>query len=178
MVSLRTSTSRGPKRLRLAAVAATAAIAGAALAGTVASNAGASTNAPSKPTLVDVVSVVANGNSTASHVALRKGVKYTIRVTGTLSVSHSGTIGDAEYAVLSNGTIQDNCAGSPATDIGVGINTPGALTQKQPVAWGAYASSHIYETGWVGAGAAIRFNYHDCLSSDNRGHVVARIYAG
>jgi len=163
---------------RITKVLAASGLAGALLASVIAVSAQASSPAATQPTLVDVVSVVANGNTTTSHIALRNGVKYTIRVSGTLTLSHTATIGDAEYGVLSNGTVQDKCASSPQTDLGVGINTPGATTQKHPIAWGAYASNHVYETGWVGAGAPIHFNYHDCLSSDNSGHVVARIYAG
>jgi hypothetical protein len=167
--------TRGRTTRRRAAVVLALGLSGLAFAGVGTANASVHTSSTS-PVLLDAVSVFAGGRSTTSHVSLQSGVKYTIRISGTLSLSHTGTIGDAEYGVLSDGTLQDVCASSPHTDLGVGINSPGATSQKTPVAWGAYSSHHVYSTGWVGAGAPVTFNYHDCNSSDNSGHVVARIY--
>jgi hypothetical protein len=170
----RNSTARGRSARRRCAVVLALGLTGLAFAGTGANASGHTT--ASSPLLLDTVSVFGGGGSTTSHVSLQSGVKYTIKISGTLSLSHTGTIGDAEYGVLSDGTLQDVCASSPHTDLGVGINSPGATTQKNPVAWGAYSSTHTYSTGWVGSGAPVHFNYHDCNPSDNSGHVVARIY--
>jgi len=158
-------------------------VAAMALAGAVLATAGSAgalsrgTAGPTSPVLVDTIKVMANGHTSTSDISLLTGVKYTITISGTASLSTTGTIGDAEYAVLPGGTVQDLCAQVPATDIGVGINSTNPLAQKNPVAWGAYSSTHHYSIGRVGTGAPIKFTYHDCIPSDNSGSVTAKIYA-
>jgi hypothetical protein len=131
-------------------------------------------------TLLETITVPVNGSSAVSNIALASEVTYKLRASGTFIVGGPGDhLADAEYADFSNPptSLQDRCgAPLPATDLGIGVNDPNlSATSKVPF-WGDFAPDHVYTIDFVGQGALISLNYHDCSYDDNSGALMVEIF--
>jgi hypothetical protein len=123
------------------------------------------------PVTLDVLSVPSSGASVTTTAILQSGVKYTVRASGTIKVNNgSPPLGDAEYAF---DPLIDGCT-TNGLDLGIDIDNPTA-SGKKLVSWGSYQPSHVYEIPFVGKGAAISFNYHDCGYADNSGSFTVEV---
>jgi hypothetical protein len=74
--------------------------------------------------------------------------------------------------------VWNNCGNdSTATDFGIAINDASNGHAKSP-AWGEFSQAHVYTANFVGTGAPISLNYHDCISDDNEGTLRLEIFIG
>jgi hypothetical protein len=131
--------------------------------------------AVTSPVLLESLTVPTDGSSVTSRTVLTNNVKYTLVAKGTFAIT-AGTTHNADAEYRYDALFQDDCPTSPPVDIGMSINVTSQAKQKQPVSWGAYSTSHKYETGWLGKGATIKANYHDCNLGDNHGKLTLEIW--
>ena len=137
--------------------------------------------------LEEILLVPVTGRSVSSQTTLLQGTRYKLRARGAATVRAPGIfgsiypLGDAEYAFGYTGfpfffTSIDHCF-QPFTGpaIGLAINQPQPGTQKNPN-WGGYNSAHVYTIDFVGLGAAINLNYHDCTYAGSRGVITVEIF--
>ena len=133
---------------------------------------------PGLTLLESLVVPVTLGSSVTSTTTLAQDVTYRLRASGTFFIGGPG-FADAEYAFnTSFSQVLDHCFNSPdATDLGIAVNDPlqTRLVRKQPV-WGSFQQSHVYTTDFVGLGAPIMLNYHDCGHADNSGSLKVEIF--
>ncbi len=121
---------------------------------------------------METVTVPCSGAATLSTTSLQAGVTYVLRASGTCTIGYvlpPTPDTDAEYAFNpANPSIPgwDSCPGS--TNLGIGIDDAILDGTKTPN-WGAYSPTHVYTIGFVGKGAPISVNYHDCVLRDNVG---------
>lgn len=131
-------------------------------------------------TVVETLTVPTNGGSVTSSTILSPGVTYELKASGTFHIGCGDDTGaDAEYADCPGYGPIDNCNADPAgTDLGIGVDDSDVSRagRKQPF-WGPFDPSHVYTIDWVGAGAAISLNYHDCFIPDNAGVLTVEILA-
>lgn len=124
-----------------------------------------------------VFSSTVRAGGVVSRTTLVSGTTYKIRASGTFVIGGPG-FGDAEYAfdVLNQNEI-NNCFGLlTGTDIGIGIDDTVNDSSKLPF-WGPFDPSHVYTIDFVGLGARIELNYHDCAYGDNSGSLTVEIFA-
>jgi len=121
------------------------------------------------------VLVPTSGSSVTAVLPLDRGVGYKLRASGTASVSGPG-LGDAEYAFDNAfSTVFDTCNNAPAgVDLGIGVNDTTNSNHKFPH-WGDFNPAHVYTIDFVGAGAPIGLNYHDCDYAHNSGQMTVDI---
>jgi photosystem II stability/assembly factor-like uncharacterized protein len=137
--------------------------------------------------LQEILLVPVTGGSVSSQTTLLQGTHYKLRARGSAIVRVPGIFGaiypfgDAEYAFGRTGfpfffTSIDHCF-EPFTgvDVGLAINQPQSGNDKQP-SWGGYNSAHVYTIDFVGLGAPINLNYHDCTYAGSRGVVTVEIF--
>lgn len=127
--------------------------------------------------VLETIAVPSDGSSVSSSTSLASGTTYWIRASGAMVI---GTIcshpdADAEYYCFSQGAPTDICAGfGPTVDNGIGINDSTNDSAKFPF-WGLYNPAHVYTIAFVGLGAPIALNYHDCVYGDNSGSLTVEI---
>lgn len=125
----------------------------------------------------ETISVPVDGHSVTSEMTLQSGRLYLLRAAGTFYIGAYPSVGDAEYAYdPASGHIQLHCANDPSqTELGIGVNDSVPDSNKFPH-WGPFNQSHVYVIGFVGKGAPITLNYHDCNYADNTGALSVAIY--
>ena len=169
---------------RVVAATAVAALAGALIAGSAGGHAGTDdSEPPSGHVLLDTVVVPVNTVSAVSSMAtLASGVTYRLRATGTAEVGSGlgNPDADAEYAFNPDHSTSFDlvCAGLESTDLGIGVDDTALDAFKSPK-WGPLSATHRYETNFVGKGARIRLNFHECPNSydDNFGALTVHVFA-
>ena len=128
--------------------------------------------APLSWTVVDTLTVPADGSDVVSTFVLQNGVGYRLRASGTCIV-RQGDEGDAEwYDFTDPKTLDTNLT----IDVGIGIDDPIVDGTKTPD-WGPYTASHVYEVEFAGKGAPITANYHDPVYSNNSGELTVEVLA-
>jgi len=136
--------------------------------------------------LQEIVFVAVTGTSVSSQTTLLQGVHYKLRARGSATVRVRALFGltvpsgDAEYGFgaawpFFSATIDRCFAPFPGPDVGLAINQPALANAKQPH-WGAYNSAHVYTIDFVGLGAPINLNYHNCTSAGSRGVITVEIF--
>lgn len=144
------------------------------------------TSPPDGFVLVETIPVPRSGNVKTSTTVLQAGVTYKLRASGTITVSVGNPcpFADAEYERF-DASGADSCGlfgdlAFDGTDTGIGINDTVLDGAKAPK-WGPYTTSHEYTIDFVGLGAAITVNYHDCpgCTGDNTGpnSLIVEIFA-
>lgn len=132
--------------------------------------------APTKYT--EIIQVPVDGTLVTTKTVLKRGVLYSIQVSGTAIVGGpAGGIGDAEYFAFSrSGGPLNSCALSPTKnlDVGLSIDDGGSGGNKSPN-WGKYNPVHLYKTTVIGSGLPMKFKYRDCDYSDNQGSLTVQI---
>jgi hypothetical protein len=123
--------------------------------------------------VLETIAVPSTGSAVLSSTSLASGTTYWIRASGAMSI---GTVcsqpdADAEYYCFDQGGPTDICLG---VDNGVGINDSTNDGDKFP-SWGLYNPAHIYTVTFVGLGAPVALNYHDCVYGDNSGSITVEI---
>lgn len=132
---------------------------------------GGSGGAPSW-TVVEELTVLANGSDVESSTVLQNGVTYHLRASGTLNMNTTQNwIADAEYYNFASPI--DTVSG---VDIGLGVDDPTVDATRTPK-WGEYRNDHTYEIDFVGEGATITANFHDGVTYDNTGSLTLEILA-
>jgi hypothetical protein len=132
-----------------------------------------SPSSPSSVTL-EVLSVPGDGRIVLSRTSLERGVTYMLRASGMLPIGGAG-YGDAEYNFdIGAATGLDSCQVGDPVDIGIGVNDAVNSGRKFP-SWGPYNSAHVYTVQFVGLGAPVALNYHDCAYQDNSGSLTVEI---
>lgn len=126
------------------------------------------------PEQLEILAVPADGSEVVSTTALRVGVAYELRVSGTFYIA-GGTdpYGDADYWDFAAGA-KDKCDDG-FTDAGLAIDDPTVDGDKQPH-WGPYDASHRYQLGFVGKGAPIAATIHDAAPGNNTGMLTLEIW--
>jgi hypothetical protein len=129
---------------------------------------------------VETLVVPTNGSSATSVMTLESGALYKIRASGTFHIGGGGdSTGDAEYADFGEipTSVIDNCGDSTSgVDLGLGINDAVNDSLKSPK-WGPFSADHVYTVDFVGLGAPVTLNYHDCNYEDNVGFLTVEILA-
>ena len=127
--------------------------------------------------LVETISVPAGGGVVRSTTALRAGVTYKLRASGTFPVS-TFALGDAEYIFSPDKSfVMNHCPiGSSHVDIGISVNDAVPSPTRRPF-WGPFNHAHEYTAEFVGAGAPIELNYHACHWDRNSGALKVEIFA-
>jgi hypothetical protein len=124
-------------------------------------------------TVLESIIVPVGGISVTSTTVLEPGVTYQLRASGTFSIGGPGDgLADTEYQnfLAPSGM----CDAPDNTDVGIGVNDTVNDTSKFPF-WGPYNPTHVYTIDYVGQGARIRLNYHDCWYFDNIGSLKVEI---
>ena len=168
----------------MAVAAAAAVLAGALITGSAGGHAGTDDSEPPiGHVLVDTIVVPVNTVSAVSSMAtLTSGVTYRLRATGTADVGSGlgNPDADAEYAFNADHSTSFDlvCAGLETTDLGIGVDDTALDPFKSPK-WGPLSATHRYETNFVGKGARIRLNFHECPNSydDNFGALTVHVFA-
>ena len=119
------------------------------------------------------------------------GSVYLLQAVGEVQVGGPGAMGDAEFHDYHADGRGFN-EGEAGVDFGVGIDepevgTPGGPTTgpthpQRRLKWGEFRMDHTYYMLYAGAGAPIRFNYHDSggksgVYKDNDGALPVSIFA-
>ncbi len=112
-----------------------------------------------------------------SLTTLQNGVTYKIRGCGTVALANDGRPddGDAEYQFeptpdhMPANNVPPNCV-----DVGIGINDTVNDASKFP-SWGAFSPTHNYTINFIGLGAPIGLDFHDCFG-DNVGSLTVLIF--
>jgi hypothetical protein len=128
---------------------------------------------PLEWTTIDTLTVPCTGAAVYSTAELTNGVTYRLRASGTCDVMGSGNLGDAEWFDFSSNP--RDVAGN-GVDVGIAIDDL-VVDDNGPPYWGDYASNHVYEVPWQGAGAQISAQYHDPMYGDNSGSLTVEIEA-
>lgn len=121
----------------------------------------------------ETLQMPSDGSAVVSGTVLQRGVTYTVRASGVVSVGN-GTIADAEWQVFSDGTVVTACQTTPPIDMGLSVDDDVNDDFKLPD-WGGYNDSHVYSTSVVGAGLPLTFRFHDCYYPDNSGTLTIEI---
>lgn len=133
----------------------------------------AATTPPPGFVLQESIAVPVDGSSVVSATPLLSGVTYKIRASGRFTIGPA-PFGDAEYFFDTlNNLLGDTC---PGVDIGLGINDPVIDSNKLPL-WGAFNPANEYTIDFIGLGAPIGLNYHDCVYTDNSGSLTVEVFA-
>jgi hypothetical protein len=124
---------------------------------------------------IETITIPCNGTNVMSTNLLASGVTYRLRASGTCIANDNNNSGaDAEYVGYNflNGPFDT----SSNVDCGIAVNdtTPG---QDKLPDWGAYTSSHNYQTMWMGLGARITVMFHDPDFDNNEGSLTLAIDA-
>ena len=131
-------------------------------------------------TVQETIHVPVDGNDAAvSATTLAAGANYKLRASGTMVTGGTGvlrTFGDAEYTFSQLRPQKENTCGSPAVDVGIGVNDTTNGASKIPN-WGPYDGSHVYTIDFTGQGGPLIFNYHDCNYGGNSGSLTVEILA-
>jgi hypothetical protein len=140
----------------------------------------AATTPPPGFVLQETISVpAASAAGVVSATTLVSGISYMIRASGTVNGAASGLciMADAEFGNLGSDPSCVPDTGSPV-DIGLGINSPAPSLSKSPN-WGPFDPTHVYTINFVGLGAPIALNFHDCNGcyGDNSGSMTVEIFA-
>jgi len=120
-----------------------------------------------------------------SKAKLAKGKHYILRASGTCTIGPPTDASpidssDAEYAFLPSdpfdlSSVVDRCGSRGANiEFGIGVDDPDIDSEKTPH-WGDYNPSHVYSIDFVGKGATIGLNFHDCVYRDNEGELQVEI---
>jgi hypothetical protein len=140
----------------------------------------AQTTSTSGSTLLETITVPIDSSSVTSRTTLADGVAYRLRASGTFRIGGPGDgMGDAEYANFANPTMPgaDICGPPlPRSDLGIGIDAPDVGSTTKLPFWGKFAPDHVYTIDFVGRGAPIHVNYHDCSFDDNSGSLTLQIF--
>lgn len=134
------------------------------------------TTVPAGYALAETITVPTTGASVFSST-LQSGVNYKIRGCGTVALASDGrpVDGDAEYQFSEDHTTFVQDAPSGCVDVGIGINDTVNDGSKFP-SWGAFSQTHNYTIDFLGAGAPIGLNFHDCFY-ENVGSLTVLIFA-
>lgn len=135
-------------------------------------------------TLQEIILVPVNGASVASQTPLTQGVAYKLRAMGSFDVNVPAIPqgmylkADAEYAFDFNlpflfGPPVSNCPFGHV-DIGLAVNNATVGASKSP-SWGPFNPAHTYTADFIGTGAPISINYHNCNPSGNQGLLTVEI---
>jgi hypothetical protein len=132
---------------------------------------------PAGFTLQELMILPVDGSVVQSQTALRQGVIYKLRASGT-AVSGGPGFADAEYSFdINNGSLINNCGNSSlGVDLGIGVNDTLNTNNKFPF-WGTFDATHTYTINFVGQGSPITLKYHDCAYGDNSGLLTVAILA-
>lgn len=125
--------------------------------------------------LLETVSVPANGTTVVSQSVLANGITYYLKASGTVTVDCCAGQGDAEWFQFPGGSVASSCGTTPDVDAGIGVDDPVEDPSKSPN-WGAFNAAHVYVVSFVGKGATIALDYHDCFYHDNAGSLTVEIY--
>ena len=131
---------------------------------------------------METVTVPCSGAPALSTTSLQAGVTYVLRASGTCTIAYVRPLApdaDAEYAFQPSdpgnlGWVTDICPGPSGYELGIGIDDATFDGTKTPK-WGAYSPTHVYTIGFLGKGAPISVNYHDCVHRDNIGSLQVAI---
>jgi glucose/arabinose dehydrogenase len=130
-------------------------------------------------TFVERLTVPVDGSSITSIKPLESGVVYKIRASGTFASSGTDDgLADAEYTGFSDPTQspQDMCSdATQLVNLGIGINDA-VIDQDTAPFWGDFNPTHVYTIDFIGQGAPITLNYHDCNVTDNTGVLKIEIF--
>jgi hypothetical protein len=143
-------------------------------------------------TLEDTILIPSDGSPVQSKIILTNEISYKIRASGEIPVGGPAMVGqsygDTEYlfkhteegthipAYTNTPSITSECPGRTGpTDMGIGIDDQQYDYDKFPF-WGPFENSHVYSIDFVGKGAPIILNYHDCLYGDNFGRLKIEIF--
>ena len=131
---------------------------------------------PSGFTPLETVLVPVDGTSVQSLVALKAGVIYKLRASGT-AVARGSVLADAEYAFDANdGSVINNQGNfSLDVDLGIGVNDPLNSNNKFPF-WGNFDPTHTYTINFVGQGLPISLNYHGSFQADSSRSLTVEIF--
>jgi hypothetical protein len=132
------------------------------------------TPSPTRIVLLETLQVPASGAAVSSRTSLKSGVSYRLRASGTITVDCCAAQGDAEWVRFPNGQVSHTCGTTPDVMFGIGVNDTGKDASRTPF-WGAFNSARVYEIGFVGLGAPITLDYHDCFYHDNSGSLTVEI---
>jgi hypothetical protein len=128
--------------------------------------------------LIEAVTVPVDGRPVTSNNSLALGKAYKLRASGTFPVGGPGDgLADAEYANFRNppASLLNHCSDGSGVDLGLGIDDSVNDGSKTP-SWGSFEPTHVYVVEFVGKGAPIKINYHDCFSEDNSGSLKVEIF--
>ena len=131
-------------------------------------------DAPPAWTVIETFNISCGGAAVVSTTTLLTGTTYRVRAEGQcIANSGSNSRADAEYIGYNLTVPTDIYMG---VDTGIAINdaSPGSLKQPR---WGSYATDHVYQVPWVGAGAPITVRYHEEDVANNTGLLTFSILA-
>jgi hypothetical protein len=133
--------------------------------------------APASGPPLETIVMPTNGTTVVSVHTLQAGSVYRIQASGTFYIGAALPVGDAEYA--QNPTthqVELHCSNSPlGVALGIAIDDATVGRVKFPY-WGRFTSTHVYTIAFVGLGAPISLNYHDCNYADNVGTLTVQIF--
>ena len=129
--------------------------------------------------------VPVTGSSVVSQTALLQGITYKLKAVGSAQMEVSALFGfyeqgDAEYAFDPSFSFPffppttDNCI-LGSVDIGLAVNSTVNSAQKSPY-WGSYNTAHTYIANFIGIGAPISVNYHNCIFAGSQGLLTVQIF--